>query len=68
VFNLIHLLDGRDNQKSYTSHFSRPQKQEEPNNYNTWIRESFYPPTNEDSPLYVPQNLYGISVESSKKQ
>lgn len=27
----------------------------------------FTPPVNEDSPLYIPENLYGTSVEQSKK-
>ncbi|KAI7895702.1 uncharacterized protein EV154DRAFT_477156 [Mucor mucedo] len=42
-------------------------QQEEQINYSTWIRGSFYPPICQDNSLYIPQDLHGILVESSKK-
>ncbi|KAG2191189.1 hypothetical protein INT47_005850 [Mucor saturninus] len=67
VVKLLHLFTDVD-QKTYDMHFSRDKgKEKEQPDYSSWTRGSFYPPINDDSPLYVPNNLYGDYQEKYKK-
>lgn len=68
VLKLLHLFTDLE-QKSYDMHFSRAKgKEREQPNYSSCTRGCFYPPISDDTPLYVPDNLYGDYQENYRKQ